>query len=385
MMVVGRVVAGLVLAVATAGVASPAMGTERTSGPLGWRVVLRAHFGSAHGSHDSVFDAVVAPARNDVWVFGSTDDASTGGRPVAEHWTGRAWRRASLPATLKGSIFAASAVSRGDIWAVSEDSGWVLHWNGIRWSVALRLKESGDPADFTGVTALSRTDVWVFGGEDNGLTGLVGFGTWHFNGKAWKHLSPHARGGNVVQASAVSPADIWGTGINFSDNPAQGKISHYNGRTWQNVKMTGSGMQWPRYEYAATAASVWVDGYRTSASHLEPALARWNGRSWQKVAVHAPASADLLNGITPDGRGGLWIEAESSASGRWWMLHRSASGIWTSTALPAHASLGQAALVLGTTSLWGAGSAPVVSGRDAEIWAYGHPVRGAGIRVPASG
>jgi len=59
----------------------------------------------------------------------------------------------------------------------------VLHWNGVRWTVPLRLKQSGYHADFTGVTALSPSNVWVFGGEQNGLTDLVGFGTWHFNGR----------------------------------------------------------------------------------------------------------------------------------------------------------------------------------------------------------
>jgi hypothetical protein len=366
-----RGIAGLAAVVAGIGLAWPVAWPAGAVGLPGWRVVLRAHFRSAQAPHDSVFDAVVTPARNDVWVFGSTDVAGNGGKPVAEHWNGHSWSRVSLPAALKGSVFAASAASRSDIWAVSEDSGWVLHWNGARWSVALRLKENGYHADFTGVTAVNQNDVWVFGGEDNGLTDLVGFGTWHFNGRTWKHLSPRAPGGNVVQASAESASDLWGVGINFSNSPTEGKISHYNGRTWKNVKMTGSGMQWPRDEYAATASRVWVDGYRSSTPRLIPVLARWNGRSWQKVAVHGPKSADLLDGITPDGHGGLWIEAEDSASGRWWMLHRTASGTWASTALASFASIGQAALVPGTSSLWGAGATPVSGGDDAEIWAYG--------------
>lgn len=370
---IGRALAPLTAVLTGIGLAWSAAGPAQAAGSPGWRVVLKMHFGSAHASHDSVFDAVVVPARNDVWVFGSTNDAGSGGKPVAERWNGRSWGKKSLPSTLRGSIFAASASSPSDIWAVSEDSGWVLHWNGVRWRIALRLKEHGYSADFTGVTALSRTNVWVFGGEDSGLTGLVGFGTWHFNGKTWKHLSPHVPGGNVVQASAASASDIWGTGINFSNNPTAGKISHYNGRSWENVKMTGSGIQWPRYEYAASESRVWVDGYLTSKPHLQPVLARWNGRAWQKVAVHAPAGADLLDGITPDGHGGLWIEAEDSSNGRTWMLRRSDSGTWTNVALPSFASLGQATLVPGTTSLWAAGDAPVSGGSDAEIWAYGRP------------
>lgn len=165
---------------------------------------------------------------------------------------------------------------------------------------------------------------------------------------------------------------MWGTGINFSASPSIGKISHFHGRTWQNVAMTGSGMEWPRYEYAASASQVWVDGYLASTPQFEPVMARWNGRSWQKVTVHVPKGADLLNGITPDGHGGLWIEAGSSTSARSWMLHRSASGTWSGTALPSFASIGQAARVPGTSSLWGAGTVPAGGGTsDAEIWANG--------------
>ena len=124
-----------------------------------------------------------------------------------------------------------------------------------------------------------------------------------------------------------------------------------------------------------------MDGWRASTTQrFQPVLARWDGRSWHPVAVHVPNGADLLYGITPDGHGGLWIEAEGSSSGQWWMLHRSASGAWTSTALPSHAWLGQAALVPGTSSLWGAGAVPVVGGSDAEIWAYGPVGAAAGGR-----
>jgi hypothetical protein len=368
-----RVITGLAgIALAGIGLAWPAAGPAQAAGPPGWRVVLRVHFPSPQAAfHDSTFDAVVAPARNDAWIFGSTDSAGNEGQPVAEHWNGRAWKRVGLPAGLTGSVFAASAASPADIWAVSQQSGWVLHWNGARWSVALRLKESGYPAHFTGVTDLGRGNVWVFGGVDNTLTDLVGFGTWHFNGRTWTHLSPRTPGGNVVQASAASASDIWGTGINVSESPTIGKISHYNGRAWQNVRMAGSGIDWPRYEYAASASQVWVDGDNATTPHFQPVLARWDGRSWHPVAVHAPKEANLLNGITPDGHGGLWIVAHASSSSQWWMLHRSASGAWASVALPSHGWIGQAALVPGTSSLWAAGTVPGADGSDAEIWAYG--------------
>ena len=178
----------------------------------------------------------------------------------------------------------------------------------------------------------------------------------------------------MVQASAVSASDIWGTGIDFDDNSTPNQISHFNGRVWQDVTIARSGDETPRFDYAASASQVWVDGERTSTPELEPTLDHWNGKSWEPVAVHAPQGVDLLNGITPDGHGGLWIEAQDPYTSSSWMLHRSASGAWSSTALPSFATISQTALVPGASSLWGAGNVPN-GGSDAEIWAYGPIIR----------
>jgi len=290
--------------------------------------------------------------------------ASGSGRPVAEHWNGKAWSASALPSGLKGWIWAASAPSASEIWAVSEWNGYVLHWNGSRWSVARRWSQgSGYPSAFTGITAFSATNVWVFGGVANTLTPLVGFGTWHYNGKTWTKVTGQGR--DIIQASAVSASDMWGIG-GYLESVNQ--VSRYNGSTWQAVSVPSYMFDGERYVFAQSKTSVWVAGKDTTTG--QPELMRWNGKSWTHVSTDAPAGSQL-DAIAGDGRGGINIVASSTSSTRGWILHRSSSGTWTRTELTTDAEVDNLVLVPRTTSSWAAGTWYDGTHAKAAIWADG--------------
>jgi hypothetical protein len=119
----------------------------------GWRLVSAIHKGPAADINS--LSSVVAVNKSDAWAFGGSDVAiQQGGTPTAEHWNGH-WRAAALPAGLAGSLGAASAPGRSDIWAVSQLNGYVLHYNGTKWSVAKKFPETGGsvPEQLTGVAA----------------------------------------------------------------------------------------------------------------------------------------------------------------------------------------------------------------------------------------
>ena len=328
-----------------------------------WRIVFSHHYPQSNGA-DSAYGAVVAPGRNDAWALGGSQLASNGGYPVAEHWNGRRWRTAALPPGLHGWIAAASASSPANIWAVSVYNGYVLHWDGSRWRVAKRFKETSYPSALTGVTAISRTDVWVFGGVITGVTPLVGFGTWHYNGKTWTKI--RGQGRNVAQASALSASDIWGIG---GYHPAYAQVDHYNGTTWRAVPFPAS-LGNPRYILAASRHQVWLAGENYSASGAYPVLGRWNGKTWHRVALRAPA-ASVLGPISADGHGGIWVQAQDTKRTRTLLLHRSASGAWTTDTLRPASLVEDLALVPGTTSMWGAGAYFTTGAGTAAIWAHG--------------
>jgi hypothetical protein len=283
---------------------------------------------------------------------------------VAEHWNGTDWHAAALPAGLQGWLAAASAVSPTDIWAVSVYNGYALHWDGSRWSVAKRWKETANPAALTGVTAVSRDDVWVFGGNIPGVTPPVGLGTWHFNGKAWTRVGGQGR--NIAEASALSASDIWGIGGYHDAYP---QVDHYDGTAWRPVPLPAA-LGTPHYILAVSPHEVWLATENNITYPAHPMLIRWNGSAWHRVAIPAPV-ASMLGTISTDGHGGIWVEAQSTDRTQAWLLHRSASGTWTKNTLRP-ASLAEALAPLpGTTSMWAVGAYFSAGHGTAAIWARG--------------
>jgi hypothetical protein len=321
----------------------------------GWRLFSRQHYGAP--ANFSAYLAVVASGKSSAWAFGGTAlrGAPGGpGQPVAEHWDGRAWRGSPLPGGLSDSIDAASAASATDVWAVTRFGGYVLHWNGVRWSVAKRLRGSGQ---LTGVTALSARDVWVFGGR--GATG--GLGTWHFDGQAWRQWTGNARG--LESASAVSAVNIWAIGGLLTPFSA---IMHFDGRSWRPVTAKAlSGLSFGDI-HAFSRNDIWASAIAgNSSSSLSAWLVHFNGAQWTRVAVPWKVIPDR---IAADGQGGLWLSAFGLAD-QPFVVHRTASGRWSRTAIST--LLFGLALIPGTASLWGVSLAPAQTGADAAIWAYG--------------
>jgi hypothetical protein len=335
----------------TAALALPA----QAAGSTGWRLVFRQHYGAA--STDSNFLAVVAPSKAAAWAFGgkgATGDLATGS-PVAAQWDGKRWRAAALPSGLAGTIAWASASSPGNVWAVVGLGEDVLRYNGSRWSVMKRFSVS---SEVTGVTAISDTDVWLFGGP--GFEG--GVGTWYYNGHSWvQQLGATADG--LVKASAVSADNIWAIG---SAQAPQDTIEHYTGGTWHLVSaaaLTGGGFG---AIDALSATNVWVAGVLPNG---HDSLFHYNGKSWSRVAPRWQVS---MQRIIPDGQGGIWLAGFSGPPAVNWVLHRSRSGSWTRTRIGSgETGIAGLALIPGGTAVWAAGGSAAKGITDAAVYAHG--------------
>jgi len=329
------------------------MAAPAQAAATGWRLFFSHHYGAV--ANFSGYESVVSPGKADAWAFGGTAlSGGTGpsGTPVAEHWNGRNWRGSALPRGLHDTIIAASAASPADVWAVTHFGGYVLHWNGARWSLAKRLPGAGQ---LTGVTALSPSDVWVFGG--GGFTG--GLGTWHFNGRTWRQWKGNANG--LETAGALSPANIWAIGGVVS--PAN-TIMHFNGVSWRPVTAKAlSGLQFQHIS-AFSHTDIWASA--TNMTSSSPGLlVHFNGVRWTRVTLPWKV---IPGSIAADGHGGLWLAALGSAGA--FVVHRTASGRWSRTHVGTF--LFDLALIPGTTSMWGVGfTATGASGGNAVIWADG--------------
>jgi hypothetical protein len=330
----------------------------------GWHTAFRHHYGAAASA--SSYLAVVAPGKHDAWAFGGSNLAqSTSEHPVAAHWNGKHWRAAALPGGLTDQIFAASAPSGSDIWAVSLFGRYVLHWNGTRWTVAKRFKDSGTLAlSLTGVTAFSRRNVWVFGAPG----GNPGLGTWHYNGRTWTQQGGAAVG--ILAVSALSPANMWGIGS--LDSP-QDSLVHYNGSHWR--RLTAAPLKNTQFNgiAALSRTSVWAVG-AAAGGQLPGRALHWNGTTWKRVSV--PWKVELRQ-VIPDSRGGLWITATSgtpTSTQTQWILHRSRSGSWTRTRFSQQTTLFGLALVPGSDRALAAGELATATSSDALV--LSHPRAG---------
>jgi hypothetical protein len=330
----------------------------------GWHLVFTSHYGRA--TNYSGYTAVVAPDGHDAWAFGSTSTAGlpAPGSPVAERWNGTTWQRSPLPPGLSSEIFAASAVSASDVWAVTEAGGDILHWDGARWSVARHVP---GPGAFTGIAALGGRDVWAFGGPGAG----PGLGAWHYDGRAWTRVPGAA--GRVLTPSAVSATDIWATGSASSEGDV---ILHYDGSGWRRVTAPAlAGLGFGEI-LAQPGTGVWATAVTGGGGQR---LVHFGGGRWSTTVLPWPDAS--LGFLAPDGRGGLWLDLYGAA-GQAWVSHRSARGRWSRTALPAGSVMAQLAPAPGGTSLWAVGGIRTKAGSDAGIWSFGPG--GQPPRVPAS-
>ncbi|MCO6007323.1 hypothetical protein NE236_20285 [Actinoallomurus purpureus] len=111
--------------------------------------------------------AAISPSN--VWaVSGGTDDRDETPSKYAEHWTGKSWKKATVPAT----ALAVGASSTKYVWAVGtyKRQPAVMRWSGTSWKLTktptIKLAGSGGWGVLNDVLALSPKNVWAVGGSE---------------------------------------------------------------------------------------------------------------------------------------------------------------------------------------------------------------------------
>jgi hypothetical protein len=328
-------------------------GAQAALARTGWRLAFRHVYGPV--SYSSTLFHVAAPDAGDAWAVGGSGNGDAfSGFPLAAHYRNGTWHHTPLPRGLTGMLLAVSADSRTDAWAVGVD-GYVLHWRDGSWHVAKRWHEPKSlPREFTGVTALSPHNVWVFGGS--GFT--AGFGTWHLAGGTWTRVKGAAA--NITFASALSRTDIWAIG---GKNAPQDAIVHLSHGRWSYLTSKAlAGLQFAAIVAAGpgqvwAAASVGGGSVGTELVHLS------HGR-WTSVRVPGHYVGE---GIASDGAGGVWLAAVPFGHPTV-LLHRSAAGRWTRYSIGNPVGLTP---IPGGTSMWAVGSIRLMGRGAAAIWRYG--------------
>ncbi|MEP7023156.1 MAG: hypothetical protein ABJB47_04965 [Actinomycetota bacterium] len=246
-----------------------------------WRI---AHVNRAAG-HD-ILTAITAISRRDAWAGGAV--SKLGSHVLLQHWNGRTWTRANLPAGLRkigsAQVTGLEASGRRNVWAfVSGHPAAVARFNGHRWQVVREWPSAGFPISGE---VFSRKDVWMFGG-----IGPKTVGTWHWNGRTWTRPKMPL---TAFDVSRVSAKDEWGVGERLTKaGTYAGGVERWNGRSWNVVPTRGlipadtaSRSTSVNQVLARSGSDVWVTGtsYTRSFRHLRSFLLHWNGHAWQRIS-----------------------------------------------------------------------------------------------------
>ncbi len=331
-------------------------GSPVTTAGAAFRLSAGHHYGQP--ANASGYSVIVRTGPTSAWLLGGSNPGGPS-VPVATLWNGTQLTTVALPSGLTSFISDASATSSTDVWAASQYGQYLLHYDGWQWTVAKRWQHG----QITGLTAISPSDVWVFGTTADGTSDV---GTWHFDGYSWQRITGLAA--SVVRASADSDSDVWA----IAASSASYSILHYDGTSWQPVP-TGDdldGVQ-PRDILAVSPANVWVLGTKADvADGARLVLLHWNGVGWTSLVTQINAWAGRL---AAGAEGTVLVTATpSDASAAGLILQVSATpGGWpvvTAQSWLADGSVSDVALADGTRSVWASGAILTRLGGEAVIW-----------------
>ncbi|HET7012751.1 MAG TPA: hypothetical protein VFI65_02500 [Streptosporangiaceae bacterium] len=350
----------------------------------GWRPV--ATIGPPNGV--TYVGDFVATSANDAWSTWG-DCAPCGSRfkqaNWLEHWTGRAWRRVSMPrrvGRLLSSVDGIGATSASDLWLIS--SGKAAHWNGKHWGImkipswVVRINLSGDA--FLSVCDFGPSDLWVFSNGVDSFKPVVPFAA-RYNGHHWAKVR---LAGVPDGAVGLGPSDIWAD-AEPADLKGAPFLMHWNGKSWAKVaepKPSGVPAHFKAIVEGLVALGpddVWLQQNIVKSGGLQRTdfLLHWNGRSWARVRYGF--SPDGVQMMTGDGRGGLWIsDYRANKAQTRYLVHYSA-GRWHRQLVPApKGTTVQQVLTInlipGTRSAWATGGVLPVNSTESvlgEIWKFG--------------
>jgi hypothetical protein len=214
------------------------------------------------------------------------------------------------------------------------------------------------------VTALARSDVWVFGTATTGATGL---GTWHFNGRSWTRVRGRAR--SIYRASAVSRHDIWAVAAARDG----GIVEHFDGRSWRRVP-TGLALRHAGFDdvLALSRHDVWLTGHLRSGPETGRLIvAHFDGRRWSRILTPWRAGTGRL---AADGRRGVWVTADTAGASPHALIgHLTTAGhpAWTMLRTGLASGISDIAAVRGTSRIWLTGGFLTAAGGDAVVWSRG--------------
>jgi hypothetical protein len=321
---------------------SPALGQTETGSTF--RVVPTPNVNS-----NSELFAASASSPNDIWAVGQS----------TIHFDGTTWTAFPAP-MIKGDnnsflqgvvvISPTLAWAAGNVTDGARPGQLIEQWNGTQWSLFPGPKfDKKDRANVFAMTSSSANDVWAIGSLVNLGTGLVSPLFEHWNGTAWTATTGESNNQILFGASADAANDAWAVGFNGSDK-IETSAMHWNGTNWKSVATpnVGEGANKLNAVLALAPNDVWAVGFSTPIAPPRHAatltlIEHFDGTSWAvvpspNVGPNSATQSNRLLGLTANSANDIWAFGSyfaADGSGHQMTLLLHWDGInWTTASTP---------------------------------------------------
>jgi hypothetical protein len=261
--------------------------------------------------------AASASSPNDIWAVGQS----------TIHFDGTKWTAFPAP-MIKGDnnsfLQGVVAISPTLAWAAGNvadgaHSGQVIEqWNGTEWRLFPGPKfGKKDQAHVFAMTSSSANDVWAIGSLVNRGNGLVSSLFEHWNGTAWTATTVESDNQFLFGASADATNDAWAVGFKGSDNIGTSAM-HWDGMNWKSVATlnVGEGANKLNAVLALAPNNVWAVGFSTPVAPPKQAatltlIEHFDGTSWAvvpspNVGPNSASQSNRLLGLTANAADDVW-------------------------------------------------------------------------------
>src|SRR5580693_7027956 len=216
-------------------------------------------------------------------------------------------------------LFAASASSPNDIWAVGQST---IHFDGTKWTAfPAPLIKGNNTAFLKGVVDISPTSAWAVGftSGNNPLAQIIE----RWDGTEWRlfpnpKFPPNSEATLFAMAS-TSANDIWAVG-DFVENDTNldfNLFEHWHGTAWTATTVQVADNSFESLSGASTDTTndAWAVGFSTPGIPEEVAtltlILHWDGTSWKvvpspNVGPNSPFQSNSLLGLTANSANDIW-------------------------------------------------------------------------------
>jgi hypothetical protein len=289
--------------------------------------------------------AVSAVSSDDVWAVGEYHPTGLQ-RPLAIHWNGASWNMVYVPPIVGdySELLDVSARTSDDVWAVGYRVGGtsngtvIIHWDGTQWSEVPINDPDFEGAMLTGVAARAANDVWAVGyrGASGQRSSTI---TIHWNGYTW-HEIPSPNPGPLVSqlydVSIVSSDDVWAVGFHKVNDSHQTLTIHWDGSRWEVIPSPNPEIHHNLDKVVAVAPNdVWASGYKLTGRYTT-FVVHWDGKSWTHIPTpNVGDQESITESITALPDGTVWAAGHyNDLPSSYILLMRYMTACGTATATP---------------------------------------------------